>query len=272
MTLDGTGADPNPNEALWRGLLDGTNPVYARTRARLKHLPGDPRCKMCAAPFGAPGSWLMRLQGRRRWEKNPDYCNLCFDTLTRYHGGAELEASFMFADVRGSTTLAETMSPTEFRRLLDRFYETATRVLMANDGIVDKFVGDEAIGIFVPATAREHHAASAIAAGRALLAATGHGAANGPWLPIGVGVATGIAFVGSVGEPPVTSLTALGDIVNVTARLASAAATGEILVNERAAELASLATDGLERRQLDLKGKTSATAVYVLTSGVPATA
>jgi adenylate cyclase len=272
VSVDRDPTDPNPNEALWRGLLDGTNPMYAGTRARMKHLPSAPRCKMCAAPFGPPGSWLIGLRGRRRWEKNPDYCNMCFDVLNRFHGGAELEASFLFADVRGSTTLAEGMTPSEFRRLLDRFYETATRILIANDGIVDKFVGDEAIGIFIPATAREHHAASAISAGRALLEATGHGSPSGPWLPVGAGVATGVAFVGSVGEPPVTSLTALGDIVNVTARLASAAAAGEILVNERAAEMSGLATDGLEERHLDLKGKTTSTAVYVLASGTAATA
>ena len=46
--------DPNPNEAMWRAILDGTDPVYARNRGRLKHLPGTPRCKMCAAPFGGP--------------------------------------------------------------------------------------------------------------------------------------------------------------------------------------------------------------------------
>ena len=147
--------DPNPNEAMWRGLLDGTNPVYARTRARLKHIPGSPRCKMCAAPFGAPGRFLMRFQGHQRWEKNPDYCAACFDTLSRYHGGAELESSFLFADVRGSTTLAEGMSATDFRELLNRFYEIASRVLIENDGIIDKFVGDEAIGIFIPATAAD---------------------------------------------------------------------------------------------------------------------
>ena len=256
------------NEAIWRGLLDGTDPVYARTRARLKHVPGNPRCKMCAAPFGAPGKYLMALQGRRRWEKNPDYCNLCFDMLTRFHGGAEIEASFLFADVRGSTALAEGMSPRQFSAVLDRFYDQATRVLIAHDAIVDKFVGDEAIGIFIPATAHDHHAASAIAAARALLEATGHGKGD-PWLPVGAGVTTGVAFIGSVGEPPVTSLTALGDIVNVTARLASAAAAGEVLVNERAAALGGLDTTGLERRDLDLKGKAAATPVYVVRTGAP---
>ena len=257
----------NPNEAMWRGLLDGTNPGYAKTRARLKHIPSSPRCKMCAAPFGAPGSILMRFQGRGPWEKNPDYCGACFQVLSRYHGGAELESSFLFADVRGSTTLAEGMSATAFRQLLNRFYEVASRVLVEHDGIIDKFVGDEAIGMFIPATAHEHHALSAIDAARDMLTATGHGSTEGPWLPIGAGVATGVAYIGSIGEPPLTSLSALGDIVNVTARLASAAATGEILVNELAARESGLDTTTLELRSLDLKGKTQATSVYVLATG-----
>ncbi|HET7029885.1 MAG TPA: adenylate/guanylate cyclase domain-containing protein [Candidatus Limnocylindrales bacterium] len=272
------GPDPkvveSENEELWRGLLDGTNPVYARTRALMKRIPGSPRCKMCAAPFGSPGRWLIRFQGRRRWEKNPDYCNLCFDVLSRYHGGAELEASFLFADVRGSTTMAETMRPAEFRRLLDGFYDLAARLIVEHDGIVDKFVGDEAIGIFIPATARTGHARAAVDAARALAAALGAGTRSPSpsggrvALPIGIGVGTGVAFVGSVGEPPVTSLTALGDIVNVTARLASTAAAGEILVNERAAQMSGL-TAGLESRSLDLKGKSGPTVVYVIPAAEP---
>lgn len=254
----------NENEALWRGLLDGTNPVYARTRAYMGRIPGSPRCRMCAAPFGPPGSWLIRLQGRRRWEKNPEYCNLCFDVLSRFHGGAEIEASFLFADVRGSTSLAEGMRPAEFRRILDRFYEVAARLIIQNDGIVDKFVGDEAVGIFIPATAHAHHPAKAVDAARALVAATRGGATGGIDLPVGIGVGTGVAFVGSVGEPPVTSLTALGDTVNVTARLASAAAAGEILINERAADLAGLVAAGSPSRSLELKGKSRPTLVYVI--------
>jgi adenylate cyclase len=129
---------------MWRAILDGTDPVYARTRGRLKRLPGTPRCKMCAAPFGAPAGVLMRWRGRTPWPNNPDYCGACFQVLDRYHGGAEIESSFLFADIRGSTTLAEGMSPTAFRTLLDRFYDVAGRVLVAHDGIVDKFVGDTA--------------------------------------------------------------------------------------------------------------------------------
>jgi adenylate cyclase len=79
-------------------------------------------------------------------------------------------------------------------------------------------------------------------------------------------VNTGVAYVGAVGTADHVEFTALGDVVNVTARLASAAGAGELLVGTRAAEAAALSTDGLERRQLDLRGKSAATDVFVLTS------
>jgi adenylate cyclase len=256
----------NPNEGMWRALLDGTDPRYAKTRAWLKHVPGSPRCKMCAAPFGWPGQVFMHFLGRDRWSKNPDYCGACFRVLEEHHGGAELEASFLFADVRGSTTLAEQISPPEFRRQLNRFYHVAARILVEHDGIVDKFVGDEVVGIFIPALTHDAHAERAVAAARALLVATGHADAGGPWIPIGIGVGTGVAFVGSLGEPPVTTLTALGDIVNTSARLASAAGAGEILLTQTTATASALDSDRLERRELALKGKTDTTDVFVLTA------
>jgi adenylate cyclase len=160
--------------------------------------------------------------------------------------------------------MAEGITPTAFRTLLDRFYDVAARVLVAHDGIVDKFVGDEVVGIFIPALAHDEHPARAIAAARALLDATGHGDPGGPWLPLGVGVGTGTAFVGSVGETHTAAMTALGDIVNVTARLASVAGPGEILVNDLAAQRAGLETGSLEVRRLELKGKTQLTTVYVV--------
>jgi adenylate cyclase len=239
-TTEPAAAAAAANEELWRGLLLGTDPRYARARAWLKHVPSEPRCKMCAAPFGGVGRPLMRILHRDPWAKNPLYCTLCFTVLEAHHGGAEIEASFLFADVRGSTALAEGISPTEFRRQLNRFYDTASRILVEHDAIVDKFVGDEVIGLFIPALAHDEHAAQAVEAARALLRATGHADPGGPWIPIGVGVHTGVAFIGSVGKPPVTDLTALGDVVNTTARLASAAATGEILITEEAAAAASV--------------------------------
>src|SRR5690606_6627366 len=155
------------------------------------------------------------------WEKNPRYCRGCYQALDRHHGGAEIEVSMLFADVRGSTGLAERMSARAFSDLLNRFYEVAAAVLVSREAVVDKFVGDEVVGLFIPGMAGHDHAARAIDAAEALLEETGHGPADGPWIPVGAAVHTGVAFVGSVGEGGITDFTALGDAVNTTARLAS---------------------------------------------------
>jgi adenylate cyclase len=245
-------------------FLSGEQPSFVqRGRRMLAMLPSSPRCKLCAAPFNAPFGPFMRMVGKGRWPKNPKYCRSCFSDLVRHRAGAEVNCSLLFADVRGSTGIAETLRPTDFRALMNAFFETASRILIEHDAIVDKFVGDEVIGIFVPAmTGGKQHAAAAVAAGRALLAATG--ASQQPRFAIGIGVNTGIAYVGTVGEGEQVELTAMGDPVNVAARLASAAGPTELLVTESTAREASLVTAGLEQRVLDLKGKSESTTVYVL--------
>jgi adenylate cyclase len=242
-----------------------TNPSPFRILRRIhRRIPSAPRCKSCAAPFAGPGGLFMPLLGHARWAKNPKYCTGCFRMLRENHGGAEIECSLLFADVRGSTTMAEHLPPKEFNRRMGRFYDTATTVLVDHDAYVDKFVGDEIIGIFVPAMATQAHAERAIAAAQELLKQTGHGEAGGPWVPVGVGVNTGIAYVGSIGEGHDTELTAMGNVVNTTARLASVAAEGEILVTKSAADAAHLSDEALEHRSLQLKGKSEATDVVVL--------
>jgi adenylate cyclase len=209
----------------------------------------------------------MRLIGKGPWPNNPKYCGSCLKQLTEHHGGAEVDCSLLFADVRGSTRLAEGMRPAEFRGLMERFFDIAAEVLVEHDAIVDKFVGDEVIGIFVPALAGGLHAAAAIQAARALMDRTGNAGAN-PSIPIGAGVHTGIAFVGSIGSGPHVELTAMGDTVNVAARLASAAGAGEILVTAEAASAARFDDIELERRELALKGKLRPTSVIVITAQV----
>ena len=117
--------------------------------------------------------------------------------------------------------------------------------------------------MFYPALAGERHAAAAVEAARAILRGTGHGSADGPWVAVGAGVHTGRVWFGAVGDPPHVELTALGDPVNTAARLAAAAAAGEIVVSAETAARASLG-DGLERRSLHVKGKEQAVEVVIL--------
>jgi adenylate cyclase len=198
----------------------------------------------------------MRRLGFSRWEKNPNICRFCLTKLGGDEGvGAEIELSLMFADVRGSSRLARTMNASDFRHLMNRFYEAATDALFENDALLDKFVGDQAIGLFVPGIAGPEHARRAVNAARTLLQRTGHRVGEDPWVPLGAAVHTGTAYVGTVfSRGEISAFTALGDTVNVTAHLCSQAGPGEILVTEAAATPAGLSVERLEERHLSLKG------------------
>jgi adenylate cyclase len=239
----------------WRAYLDGTHPSIVWGRRLFRFIPSPPRCLVCSAPFGGPGGPVFRSIGFVRWEKNPNVCLHCLRSLRNHDVmGAEVEISFLFADVRRSSDLARSMGTMEFTRLMQRFYSTANDVLIANGAILDKFVGDEVVGFFMPFMTGPDHAGAAVRAARELLAAVGHGDQDGPWLPLGAGVNTGIAFVGMVSNGTSSEFTAFGDAVNVAAHIASLASAGEILVTDSVVEAAGLGSEAIERRRVSLKG------------------
>ena len=250
-------------EEFWRDFLNRGDAKERRVRRVFRALPHAPRCQLCAAPFAGPVAPIMRIFGKRPADKNPRVCQSCFSFIAKHHGGAEIEASFLFADIRGSTTLAEHMSAAQFHALLDRFYATASAVVFDHDGAVDKFVGDEVVAMFFPFVSGDLHATKAIQAAEALMRATGHADPAGPWAPVGAGVHTGLAWVGAVGDEAHTEVTALGDAVNVAARLAGSAATGEVLVSSVAARAGGLSPMP-EIHALALKGKDAPTDVVSL--------
>jgi len=245
--------DPETEEA-WRAVLNGDLGALKVFRSVLGRIPAGPRCKLCLAPLKAPGSVVLRPFGFGPSKLNRRLCRACFRSIEKRPGGAEVELSLLFADVRGSTAIAERMPAQEFSRLISRFYGVAANVVDKWDGIVDKFVGDEVVALFVPGFAGEDHASRAVAAARDLLRETGNDGGE-PWAPIGVGVHTGVAFVGRVGEGDACDFTAVGDAVNTAARLASEAGAGEVLVSNAAAAASDLNASGLESRTLTLRGR-----------------
>jgi adenylate cyclase len=260
-------------EEKWRAVLMGEARGHICwapwMRAISRKIPSEPRCKLCDTPFGPPGN-VMRFIGFGPSRLNRRICSGCIHALEKRPGGAEVELSLMFADVRGSTALAKSMPAAEFSQLMARFYGAAAEVVDRRNGIVDKFVGDQAMALFIPGFTGPDHATDAIDAAHELLEATAHGGgeatahgggeatAHGggdPWIPLGAAVHSGVAFVGSVGEGDAFDFTALGDPVNTAARLAAAAAMGEILVSKEAADAAGFDTAGLESRTLELRGR-----------------
>ena len=261
-----------PQEAM-RGFLSGEDPSFARSRRLFRRLPSEPRCKLCAAPFEGPGGAVLRRVGFARYAGNPAICGNCIRSLNKVGTfGAEIPVSLVFADIRGSTSIGESMTPTEFRAFLDRFYRISSETILGNDGIVDKFVGDEAIGLFFRGVSGAQHAASAIHAAHALLNAVGRDdATERGAIPVGAAVHTGEAFVGSTGaEGAVNDFTALGDVVNTTARLASEAVAGELLVSEEAATAAGVDIQMQTRRTITVRGRSGPVTVFSFASHSPA--
>jgi adenylate cyclase len=252
-------------EEMWGRVLTGDSPGLQVIRRIWGVVPSPPRCKLCNAPFRGPGGVLMRAIGRGPSPLNRRLCKWCIRGVYKHPGGAEVEISVLFADVRGSTAIAERMLPEEFSRLMARFYGAAAGVIDVSDGIVDKFLGDGAVALFIPGFAGSDHAADAVAAARGLLEQTGNEGPE-PWIPVGVGVHTGKSFVGSVGEGDARDFTALGDTVNTAAGLTGLAGAGEILISAEAATAGGLETTGLERRTLELRGREQSVDAWVATA------
>ncbi|HVP21679.1 MAG TPA: adenylate/guanylate cyclase domain-containing protein [Anaerolineaceae bacterium] len=253
-------------EEWWHGLLTGANAKIPLRESRylFSLLPGHARCKFCNSPFDGGFAPLMRMIGRGPSRLTSQFCLQCQIVATDHIGGIEIELTLLFADVRGSTRLGERMKPVEFSRLIGRFFSVSSQVLLNSRAWVDRLVGDQVIGIFIPYFVGSNPERAAINAAKALLHATGQGERDGPWIEVGVGIHSGTAFIGTVGShDAATDITVLGDVPNVAARLSSAANSGEILISEDTHAKAGLPLDS-EKRLLDLKGKSQPMAVCVL--------
>src|SRR4051794_4515921 len=109
------------SEAEWAKFYD----QFAHARVRrvvrfVSRLPSAPRCEACGSPYSGVGGTLMRMMGKAPSRKNPRWCKMCFEMAPE--GGTTLTIGVLFADVRGSTALAEARSPKAMAGLMNRFY------------------------------------------------------------------------------------------------------------------------------------------------------
>jgi adenylate cyclase len=251
--------------------LDTFPEAYERAfeayRRVYKLIPGAPRCFECEIPLAGLTGLLLRPWGSHPSSFSPRFCSHCETFAKSREAGAEVELTLLFADVRESTPLAEKVGTTKFKELIKRFYKATSNILVENNAMVNRLMGDQVSALFVPRFAGKDHAKVAIHAARELLYATGHEDPDGPWLPVGVGLHTGPAYVGVVGSKDgVNEIAVLGSAVNLAARLSSQALTGEVLISDTTVKSAGLDTSGMISKVLNLKGISNPVEVTILSS------
>ncbi len=179
-------------------------------------------------------------------------------------GGETREVSVLFVDVVGSTTLATERHPTEVVDLLNQFFAVVVEEVDQRGGFVNKFIGDAALAVFGAPVELDDHAGRALAAGRAMAARL---AAEVPDLAAGIGIATGEAVAGNVGDESRFEYTVIGDAVNAAARLTELAkdVDGRLLVAMASVECAGddEARHWREQDTVTLRGRSSATTCAV---------
>jgi adenylate cyclase len=249
-------------EQMWHDwFMTDAFALEKRLHRFLNILPHDPRCKLCHAPFqGIGGITVGALFGRKQSSLNPNFCNVCEQFAQKFPGGAEVEMSMLFVDVRGSTALSEKMSPIEFQKLINRFFIGSTKAIAEEDGLVEKLAGDAVAAFWGAGFAGQEYVAKTVRTAQKIQKAMAQ-----QKIPVGVGVHAGIAYFGAMGEENgLVNISAIGDEVNTAARIASKAAAGEILISEAALSHAEVDTSELESRKLELKGISEPVSVRVM--------
>lgn len=247
-------AKQDGNTELWYTVFAEGHPVLATKQRRYSLLPGAPRCKLCEAPMGGAGGFLLRMTGLYQSNRNPHYCNKCDGFLSAFPGGAEVPMAMMMIDIRNSVELSAKTSPKDFARLVMAMRTDVHELLDKTDGFVLEYQGDSVFAVWPPGFVQGKHCDKAIEA--AELAARMAARRSHMVADIGVAVHTGTVYIGTVADVAgnMSGISAFGYEVNLLARLAHAARPGEVLVSTATYEAAGRPLPAKPRLFDSLKG------------------
>jgi adenylate cyclase len=175
--------------------------------------------------------------------------------------------SVFYADIRGSTNLAETTEPELFVGFINDYLGRMADVVFQHEGTVDKFIGDEVMALLGAPFAQQDHALRAVRVGLEMqqmqkkLIETWQARGILP-VPIGVGIATGELLVGEIGSNDRSDYTAIGRVANLGARICSAAAGGEVLVSEDTFRQIESEVEATAIKGVQMKGLEEGVTVY----------
>lgn len=225
-------------------------------------------------PIRGPLSVPFRVCGITRSKMNPNICTIC-ERSFRYvkkERHISINATILFADIRGYTDLTERMDQAAVNELVSTFQDQCAEAIWAHDGIVNKQMGDGLMAIFNFPIKNERHASAALAAAveiqkrcKSALDRLADGGSDQlrNRLGVGVGVHTGTVEIGEFSTFR-SDFTAIGSPVNMTARLESEAAAGEIVISPEVAAEVSDHVSGTTTRVAMLKGFSEPVTVHVV--------
>ncbi|HKT00770.1 MAG TPA: adenylate/guanylate cyclase domain-containing protein, partial [Rugosimonospora sp.] len=181
-------------------------------------------------------------------------------------GGSVVEVTALFADLRGFTTFSEAVAPGEIVRMLNRYHGVAVPCILDNGGTIVQFVGDALLALFNAPARQPDHAHRAVRAALAMQAAVDAIAEREPdWPRFRVGANTGPALVGNIGSEALRGFNAMGDAVNVAARLQGLAEPGQVVVGEATLRAVGAAVRARPLGDLAVKGRVQPVRAYVVT-------
>jgi class 3 adenylate cyclase len=171
-------------------------------------------------------------------------------------GGVVAEVTVLFADLRGFTPFSEQAPPERVVAMLNEYFGRAVPVILANGGSVTQFVGDAVMALFNAPTRQPDHALRAARAALGMQQAIEEAAVREPGWPLfRVGVNTGPALVGNIGSAELRSYTAIGDTVNLAARLEELADAGQVVIGPATYQAIADVAVAHRLEQIGLKGK-----------------
>ncbi|QPF81806.1 adenylate/guanylate cyclase domain-containing protein [Bradyrhizobium genosp. L] len=196
-------------------------------------------------PLRGPLSAPFRLFGVKPSRMNPNTCTICemaFSKIMKARA-VTIDATVLFADLRGYTALTQTIAPSGLTSLLDAFYDDCAAAIWRYDGILNKTIGDAVFAIFNFPVRQQDHATQALLAAREIQQSFGRRrgelaraiGAGDVEIGIGIGMDSGETNFGEFGQSH-RDLTAIGTVVNRAARAQSVARSGEIFVTSAVRE------------------------------------
>jgi class 3 adenylate cyclase len=236
-------------------------------------------------PFADRDRWLLRalasqlsiglenarlyrqLDGLFRQYMSPDVATaLLADPTQAALGGDVAEVTVLFADLRGFTPFSERTTPDQVVAMLNQYFGRAVPVLLANGGTVVQFVGDAVMALFNAPARQPDHALRAARAALGMQAAIEAVAEREPdWPRFRVGVNTGPALIGNIGSHEFRNFTAIGDTVNLAARLEQEVAeAGQVVVGPATHEAIKHLAIARPLDPIEVKGKRHPVACWVL--------